>query len=180
MALCIRRLERRTAKQADRGGPRHRRLSTGSPSIGRLTIRLRQKFPRLRAGQRGHPPRPYCPLPAHAEVIGRPGPRAGRRPLRPHALSDRARRRPRARRLLAGSGPRRGLQGPLGGRGGPLRAALDGRRQPAAGRQVAPLDGRPHVGRAVLDRVCQTAHRITLKGASMRKRQPGSEEANNA
>ena len=59
----------------------------------------------------------------------------------------------------------------LGGRGGPLLAALDGRREPAAGRQVAPLDGRPHVGRCCFGpRSRQTAHRITLKGASMRKR----------
>jgi DNA replication protein DnaC len=26
---------------------------------------------------------------------------------------------------------------------------------------------------AVLDRLCQAAHRVVLKGASMRKRQPG-------
>jgi DNA replication protein DnaC len=38
----------------------------------------------------------------------------------------------------------------------------------------------PTVADAVLDRVNQTAHRITLKGASMRKRQPDSEEAGNA
>ena len=60
---------------------------------------------------------------------------------------DGARRRPRAGRFPVEPGPRRGLPGPVGGGGGPLRAALDGRGQPAAGRQVAPLDGRPHVGR---------------------------------
>lgn len=38
----------------------------------------------------------------------------------------------------------------------------------------------PTLADAVLDRVCQAAHRITLKGASLRKRQPGSEEAGNA
>ena len=38
----------------------------------------------------------------------------------------------------------------------------------------------PTLADAVLDHVCQAAHRITLKGASMRKRQPGSEEADNA
>ncbi len=37
----------------------------------------------------------------------------------------------------------------------------------------------PTLADAVLDRVCQAAHRITLKGASMRKRQPNG-ESNNA
>ena len=36
----------------------------------------------------------------------------------------------------------------------------------------------PTLADAVLDRVCQAAHRITLKGASMRKRQPNSETDN--
>jgi hypothetical protein len=31
-----------------------------------------------------------------------------------------------------------------------------------------------------LDRACQAAHRIVLKGASMRKRQPVNEGPNNA
>jgi DNA replication protein DnaC len=38
----------------------------------------------------------------------------------------------------------------------------------------------PTLADAVLDRACQAAHRIVLKGASMRKRQPVNEEANNA
>jgi DNA replication protein DnaC len=40
----------------------------------------------------------------------------------------------------------------------------------------------PTLGDAVLDRVCQAAHRLPLKGASMRKRQPGpaTEDADNA
>jgi DNA replication protein DnaC len=39
----------------------------------------------------------------------------------------------------------------------------------------------PTLADAVLDRVCQAAHRIALRGASMRKRQPPTEEpANNA
>jgi DNA replication protein DnaC len=32
----------------------------------------------------------------------------------------------------------------------------------------------PTLADAVLDRVCQAAHRIAMKGASMRKRQPES------
>ena len=123
-------------------------MGEGAPQRARHRLdRLWQELPRLCAGQRGRPPGPYCALPAHAEVVGRPGPRAGRRPLRPHPFPDGARRRPRAGRLPVQPGPGRGLPGPVGGGGGPLRAALDGRGQPAAGRQVAPLDGRPHVGR---------------------------------
>ncbi len=40
----------------------------------------------------------------------------------------------------------------------------------------------PTLADAVLDRVCQAAHRLPLKGASMRKRQPGpaTEDADNA
>ena len=40
----------------------------------------------------------------------------------------------------------------------------------------------PTLADAVLDRVCQAAHRIAMKGSSMRRRQPGppGEEANNA
>ena len=142
--------------------------------------RVRQKFPRLRAGQRGCAPRPHCPLPAHAEVVRRPGPRPGRRPLRPHALPVRTRRRPRARRLLAGPGPGRGLPGPLEvveDRSG-LRSTVVASQLPVDKWHPSMAD--PTLADAVLDRVCQAAHRIALKGASMRKRQPGSEEADNA
>ncbi len=52
--------------------------------------------------------------------------------------------------FLLSPGPGRGLPRPVGGGGGPLRAALDRRGQPAAGRQVAPFDGRPYVGRRSL------------------------------
>ena len=46
---------------------------------------------------------------------------------------------------------------------------------------MAPLHGRPHLGVAVLDRLCQASHRIAMKGSSMRKRQPPTtEEVNNA
>jgi DNA replication protein DnaC len=38
----------------------------------------------------------------------------------------------------------------------------------------------PTLADAVLDRACQAAHRIVLKGASMRKRQPVNEGPNNA
>ena len=45
------------------------------------------------------------------------------------------------------------------------RAALDPGGRPAAGRQMAPFHGRPHPGRqAVLDRLCQAAHRTGLRG----------------
>jgi DNA replication protein DnaC len=38
----------------------------------------------------------------------------------------------------------------------------------------------PTLADAVLDRVSQASHRIAMKGASMRKRQPPTGEANNA
>ena len=52
--------------------------------------------------------------------------------------------------------------------------ALHGGGQPVTGGQVAPVDGRPHPGRRCPRPVCQAAHRIAMKGASMRKRQPES------
>ena len=142
--------------------------------------RLRQELRRLCAGQRGRAPRPYCALPAHAEVIGRPGPRAGRRPLCPHPLQT-------ARvgvlvldDFLLSPAPVeacRDLLEVVEDRSG-LRSTVVASQLPVDKWHPSMAD--PTLADAVLDRICQAAHRITLKGASMRKRQPGSEEAGNA
>ena len=62
--------------------------------------------------------------------------------------------------------------GTFGSSGGPHRAPLDDRGQPAAGEKWNAAMSDPTLAVPVLNRLLQASHRIALKSPSMRRRQP--------
>ena len=113
--------------------------SAGRPGAARASWLVRSL---IRPSAKGTP---LCTR--HAEAVGRPGPGPGRRPLRPYPGPAGPGSRLGPRRLFTFPGASGGMPRPARGGRGPDRTALDGGGQPAAGGQVAPVDGRSHLGR---------------------------------
>jgi hypothetical protein len=153
--------------------PRHRRMGGRRPQPDpHRPDRRRQELAGLRPRPRGDPRRTHRRVPAHPTPARRAAPRPGRRPLRPHPRHHRPTRPAGPRRLPPHPRRRRGLPGPARSARRTRRAPIGGDHQPAPPDTWLAAMADPTLAEAVTDRALHAAHRVTLKGASMRRRQP--------